>query len=118
MSGIRSGRIFTAALALSAALPAGAAQAYTPEQQQACTGDAFRLCGSEIPNIDRITVCMIRNRAQLSPGCRVYFRSHEAAARPAARTHRRLRAVPATTRHHVTVKSAKPKKPRRAAGAT
>ena len=106
------------AIALSASLLAGAAQAYTPEQQQACTGDAFRLCGSEIPNIDRITGCMIRNRALLSPGCRVYFRSHEAAARPAVRTHRRLRAAPATARHPVTVKPAKAKKPRRAAGAT
>jgi hypothetical protein len=118
MNAIRSGRTLTAALALSFSLLAGAAQAYTPEQQQACTGDAFRLCGSEIPNVDRITVCMMRNRALLSPGCRIFFRSHEAAARPAVRTHRRLRAVPATLRHPVTVKPAKPKKPRRAAGAT
>ena len=106
------------AIALSAFLLAGAAQAYTPEQQQACTGDAFRLCGSEIPNIDRITLCMIRNRALLSPGCRVYFRSHEAAARPVVRTHRQMRRAPATARHPVTVKPAKAKKPRRAAGAT
>ena len=118
MSGIQSGRTLIATLALSASLLAGAAQAYTPEQQQACTGDAFRLCSSEIPNIDRITGCMIRNRALLSPGCRVYFRSHEAAARPAVRTHRQMRRTPATARHPVTVKPAKPKKPRRAAGAT
>ena len=31
------------------------AWAYTAEQQQACTGDAFRLCSSEIPSIERIT---------------------------------------------------------------
>ena len=105
------------ALALSAFLLAGTARAYTPEQQQACTGDAFRLCGSEIPNIDRITLCMIRNRAMLSPVCRVYFRSHEA-ARPGVRTHRQMRGTPATARHPVTVKPAKPKKPRRTAGAT
>lgn len=106
------------AIALSAFLLASAAQAYTPEQQQACTGDAFRLCGSEIPNIDRITVCMIRHKARLSPGCRVYFRSREAAARPAVRTHRQMRAAATTARHPVTAKPAKPKKPRRAAGAT
>ena len=35
-----------------------------------CTGDAFRLCGSEIPNIERITACMIKQRASLSTGCR------------------------------------------------
>ena len=106
------------ALALAASLLAGTAHAYTPEQQQACTGDAFRLCGSEIPNIDRITGCMIRNRALLSPGCRVFFRSHEAAARPGMRTRRSAHVAPATARHPVTVKPAKSKKPRRAAGAT
>jgi hypothetical protein len=47
--------------------------AYTDDQQQACTGDAFRLCGAEIPDVDRVTVCMIRNKSQLSPGCRVFF---------------------------------------------
>lgn len=118
MNAIRSGRTLTAALALSACLLAGAAYAYTPEQQQACTGDAFRLCGSEIPSIDRITVCMIRNRALLSPGCRVFFRSHEATARPAMRTRRSLRTTPATVRHPDTVKPRKPKKLGRTAGAT
>jgi hypothetical protein len=111
-------RALSAALALSASLLAGAAHAYTPEQQQACTGDAFRVCASEIPNVDRITVCMIRNRALLSPGCRVYFRSHEPAASRTVRTHRPARVAPATTRHPVTVKPRKPKKPARAAGAT
>jgi hypothetical protein len=55
------------AIALSVSLLSSAAQAYTPEQQQACTGDAFRLCGDAIPDVDRVTVCMIRNKAQLSP---------------------------------------------------
>jgi len=48
---------------------------YTPEEQQACSGDAFRLCSSDIPDVDRITACMIRNKSQLSPGCRVFFRA-------------------------------------------
>ena len=43
-----------------------ASQAYTPEQEQMCTGDAMRLCGSEIPDVERVTACMIRQRAQLS----------------------------------------------------
>jgi hypothetical protein len=47
---------------------------YTADEQQACTGDAFRLCSSDIPDVDRITACMIRNRSQLSPECRVFFR--------------------------------------------
>jgi hypothetical protein len=44
--------------------------AYTAEAQQMCTGDAFRLCSSEIPNIPKITACMIKHRTELSAGCR------------------------------------------------
>jgi hypothetical protein len=44
--------------------------AHTAEAQQMCTGDAFRLCSSEIPNIPAITACMIKHRADLSPDCR------------------------------------------------
>jgi hypothetical protein len=44
--------------------------AFSAEAQQMCTGDAFRLCSSEIPNIPQITACMIKNRANLSTGCR------------------------------------------------
>ena len=45
--------------------------AFSAEAQQMCSGDAFRLCSSEIPNIPKITACMIRQRASLSSGCRV-----------------------------------------------
>lgn len=44
--------------------------AFTAEAQQMCTGDAFRLCSSEIPNIPKITACMIKHRSDLSAGCR------------------------------------------------
>jgi hypothetical protein len=44
--------------------------AFTAEAQQMCTGDAVRLCSSEIPNIPRITACMAKHRADLSAGCR------------------------------------------------
>ncbi len=63
------------ATAISVCLWADASQAYTPEQEQACTGDAFRLCSSEIPNVDRVTACMVAKQSQLSPQCRVHFRS-------------------------------------------
>lgn len=49
-------------------------RAYTMGAQAACGGDAFRLCGAEIPNVDRITACMIRHRSQLSPRCQAFFR--------------------------------------------
>jgi hypothetical protein len=45
--------------------------AFSAEAQQMCSGDAFRLCSSEIPNIPKITACMIKQRANLSSGCRV-----------------------------------------------
>jgi hypothetical protein len=75
------------ATAFAATMWSTAGSAYTPEQQQACTGDAFRLCGPEIPDVDRVTVCMIRNRSQLSPGCRMFFRPgpEEVAAAPAGK---------------------------------
>jgi hypothetical protein len=44
--------------------------AFSAEAQQMCTGDAFKLCSSEIPNIPKVTACMISHRAQLSAGCR------------------------------------------------
>jgi len=62
------------ALAVAAAFSAvtsTAGFAFSAEAQQMCTGDAFRLCSSEIPNIPAITACMIKNRSSLSSGCRV-----------------------------------------------
>jgi hypothetical protein len=47
---------------------------YTADEQQACSGDAFRLCSSEIPDVTRVGACMARRQAELSPACRVYFR--------------------------------------------
>jgi hypothetical protein len=47
-----------------------AANAYTQEQEAMCTSDAFRVCSSEIPDVQRVTACMIRNKSQLSAGCR------------------------------------------------
>src|SRR5580692_2439252 len=61
-----------------------AGQAYTADEQAACSGDAFRLCSAEIPDVDRVTVCMVRNKSRLSPACRVYFRPDAEEARPAA----------------------------------
>jgi hypothetical protein len=62
------------AAALSCSVLPHVGYAYTPEEQQACQGDAFRLCGPEIPDVDRVTACMVAKKSQLSPGCAVYFR--------------------------------------------
>jgi hypothetical protein len=89
--------------AFSVSLLAKPGQAYTPEQQQACSGDAFRLCGADIPDIDRITACMIRNKSQLSTGCRAFFKEPEAAA-PAGQP---LSLTPASSRKPSNPKSRK-----------
>ena len=75
-----SGRLL--AVAFLASVWSTASTAYTPDQQQACTNDAFRLCGADIPDVDRITACMIRNKSQLSPECRAHFGPDPEPARP------------------------------------
>ena len=97
------------ATALSVSFLPTAGKAYTPEQQQACSGDAMRLCGPEIPDVDRVTACMVRNKSQLSPGCRVFFRpgpEDEALARPAGEP---MAIKPSTSRKSSSAKSSKPK---------
>jgi len=78
----------TLAVALSYSLLPSVGHAYTQEEQQACQPDAFRLCSSEIPDVDRVTACMIARKSQLSPECRRFFRAgpegDAAAARPVA----------------------------------
>ena len=71
-----------AAIAFALGLLTSSAYAYTPEQQQMCSGDAMRLCGEYIPDVDRITACMIRKYSQLSEGCRAVFDAPPAASAP------------------------------------
>lgn len=61
------------AVAISLTIFASAANAYTSEQRIACTPDAFRLCSSEIPNIDGITACMRKQKSNLSSACKAVF---------------------------------------------
>ena len=93
-------------LALAALLLPGRSEAYTPDQQQACTPDAFRLCGPEIPDVDRITACMIRNRALLSPACRVFFRGGPEPREATERVERRPVAKRKVPKSHKTKKPA------------
>ena len=107
---IQLGLLLATALALSISPVAG--QTYTPEQEQACTGDAFRLCSAEIPDVGRVTACMVAKKSQLSPPCRAQFRPdpepREAAARPAGRP---TVIRPATPRKAASAKARKIKKP-------
>ena len=45
------------------------ASAYTDEQVSACTPDVMRLCSDAIPDVGRITKCMIQKKAQVSATC-------------------------------------------------
>jgi hypothetical protein len=112
MLAVRS-RMFQFGLMLAAALSVSmwpaASEAYTPEEQQACSGDAFRLCSAEIPDVDRVTVCMIRNKSQLTPGCRAFFRPDpEPEAAPVAA--RKPLSIKPAARKPVRVEPRKPKK--------
>jgi hypothetical protein len=68
---------FVCLLAVPASLMLGgfnAANAQSQEVQQACTPDAMRLCQEFIPDREKVKVCMIRKRAQLSQACIVAIR--------------------------------------------
>jgi hypothetical protein len=56
-----------------AMLPATSHAFTQDDQRRLCTGDVLRLCASEIPNVERITACMRKQRASLSVGCRSVF---------------------------------------------
>ena len=72
---------------LATALLAFVHHAEAAEEAEAtnlCRGDAFRLCMNEIPDRERITACLQRRRADLSPGCQTMFAPTKAT--PAAQT--------------------------------
>ena len=67
---LRQAGLILAVVTSVSALSSSSSFAFSAEAQQMCTGDAFRLCSSEIPNIPKITACMMKHRADLSTGCR------------------------------------------------
>jgi hypothetical protein len=69
-----SKRICIAGLALCAiAVPTASVALGTAPERAACTPDVFRLCSSEIPDVDRIIACMKANKASLSAPCKLVF---------------------------------------------
>ena len=79
----RAALMLTAAAAFSS-LAANQVLAFSAEAQQMCTGDAFRLCASDIPDIPKITACMVRHRADLSAPCRAVMDRDSAQKRTVA----------------------------------
>ena len=61
-------------LALAAASIASA-PAFAQSAEQACSGDAQRLCGQFIPDREKTGACMARQVRSLSPACAAFFKS-------------------------------------------
>jgi hypothetical protein len=55
----------------------------TVDQQLACTPDVFRLCSSEIPDVNRIVACLRQNTPQLGDACRAVFEAQNSVPPPA-----------------------------------
>jgi hypothetical protein len=99
----RAGHIVLAAALSLTALASAKAFEVTAEQRAACTPDAFRLCSSEIPDVQRIVACMKAKEASLSAPCRAVFEtaslsralpSHQRIAHRTYSTYASYRAVP------------------------
>jgi hypothetical protein len=80
---IRAGKLLMATAFMLGMLTT-ASYAYSQQQQEMCTGDAMRLCGAYIPDVDRITACMASKHDQLSDGCKAVFEMPAAAPAPTA----------------------------------
>jgi hypothetical protein len=57
------------ALVFFTLIPA-AASAETQDEQSACMGDAFSVCGHAIPDRDRVAACLAQNINRISMPCR------------------------------------------------
>ena len=68
----------------------------TWEQQMACTPDVWRLCGAQVPDVNRIVGCLRQNTELLSGPCRAVFESNNSAPTPP-----RGRMAPASPRPNV-----------------
>jgi hypothetical protein len=49
----------------------------TAAQQKACRPNVFKFCAGEIPDVRKITACLRRHIAQLTPDCQAIFLAAE-----------------------------------------
>jgi hypothetical protein len=59
----------------------GAAAQGSADTRQACTPDAMRICSDVIPDVPKITKCMMAHYRQLSPECRLAMANEHRALR-------------------------------------
>ncbi len=84
-----AGMLVGLGLVFGAPLPA-AAQQGTPNPEQACRDDAFRLCNDFIPDRDKVGACLRKNARGLSHDCHsVIFGEASGRHRAAHRAYRR-----------------------------
>jgi hypothetical protein len=76
--------ILTTVSLLGILLSSTAFAATRDEQTAACKGDALRYCAADIPNEQKITVCMKAHLQQLSPECKAMFKQ------PATSKHKKV----------------------------
>jgi hypothetical protein len=53
-----------------------AASAETQDEQSACIGDAFNICGHAIPDRDRVAACLAQNISRISAPCRTVMQRY------------------------------------------
>ena len=63
------------ALAFFTLVPA-AASAESQDEQNACMGDAFSVCGHAIPDRDRVAACLAQNMNRISVACRTVMQRY------------------------------------------
>ena len=68
----------------STAVPLSAAE-YSEQDKQACTPDAWRVCGHAIPDADRVRQCLFDNQQSLNTPCFNVIERARLAAREAER---------------------------------
>jgi hypothetical protein len=56
------------------------AMAQTQEEQDACMGDVFNICGHAIPDRDRVISCLVANAGRVSGECRAVMQRYSRSA--------------------------------------
>ncbi len=62
---------------MAAAMGAQGALAHTPAEENACRGDAHRLCKNVLSDEFQVASCLQENRGRVSPNCRAVLESHK-----------------------------------------
>jgi hypothetical protein len=96
--GIVMRRLGIALILCAAAAPLSAneqSRQYAPQDVAACTPDAWRVCGHQIPDGDKVRQCLFDNQPNLSTPCWNVIERYRLAAREQERQTRPVSTRPA-----------------------